>query len=109
VENVMKAGQTATLKWSLTDVDGVPFTALTAAAVRVTVKQQDCAGHDLPGAVEQVAPGVGLLATSGRTAYQLTWRTPASYAGTCRLLRLDLGEGWAAAPVTHDLVFRFKP
>jgi hypothetical protein len=109
LENIMKAGQTATLKWSLTDVDGVPFTTLAAAAVRVTVKQQDCAGHDQPGAVEQAAAGVGLLTTSGRTAYQLTWRTPASYAGTCRLLRLDLGEGSAAASVTHDLVFRFKP
>ena len=107
--NVMKAGQTATAKWSLVDAGGAAVTAVDPAAVRVTTRAQSCAGGDLPGAVDLAAAGAGALQESRGGRYQIAWRTPASLAGTCALLRIDLGEGSAAAPLTHDLLFRFKP
>ena len=43
-------------------------------------------------AVEEYAPGASGLQNLGGGAYQINWATPKSFAGTCRRLRLDLGE-----------------
>jgi hypothetical protein len=40
--------------------------------------------------------------------YQLDWKSPASYAGSCKRLRLDLFEGTAASPVFHTADFHFR-
>ena len=51
------------------------------------------------------APGQGAV-LSGSTevtrSYQLNWKTPKTYAGSCRTLRMDLGDG-----VQHTAEFRF--
>ncbi|MEV0157434.1 PxKF domain-containing protein [Micromonospora sp. NPDC050686] len=40
----------------------------------------------------------------GDGQYQINWKTPRSYAGTCQKLRVDLGEGHQLA---HPALFRF--
>jgi len=42
--------------------------------------------------VEEYATGVSGLQNLGDGAYQLNWATSKAFAGTCRRLRLDLGE-----------------
>ena len=39
----------------------------------------------------------------GRGRYRLRWHTRRAWRGSCKLLRLDLGEG-----ITRDAIFRFR-
>ena len=42
--------------------------------------------------VEETAVGGSGLQNFGDGSYQFNWKTPASYAGSCRTVRLDLGD-----------------
>ena len=53
-------------------------------------------------ALEEVAPGKEGLKNLGSGHYQLTWKSPSTYAGSCKTLKLDLGEG-----ITRDAAFKF--
>ncbi|HEX8085431.1 MAG TPA: PxKF domain-containing protein [Solirubrobacteraceae bacterium] len=99
VVNVMAAGRTVPLKWRLLDASGRPVTTLATASVRTVARACVAAGED---AVEELAETASTLQNLGGGYYQLNWRTPKEYAGTCRRLLLDLGEG-----VTRDALFRF--
>ena len=89
--NVAKAGRAIPLKWGLYDLGGNPITDL--AAVHVTSVSLSCysltEGQD---AVEEYATGASGLQNLGEGGYQLNWATTKAFAGTCRRLRLDLGE-----------------
>jgi hypothetical protein len=37
-----------------------------------------------------------------RLYYQFNWQTPTSYAGSCKTMKLDIGDG-----VTHQAPFKF--
>jgi len=101
--NVSKAGQSIPLKWRLTDAHGNPVLNLNTATVAVTgIPCSLGASDDL---VEEAAPGGSGLQNLGDGYYQINWKTPTSYAGSCKSLNLSLGEG---APRTALAYISFK-
>lgn len=92
--NVSKAGQAIPLKWRLTDYFGDPVLGLTSVTVSVT--SVSCSyGTGTPDALEEYASGASGLQSLGDGYYQFNWKTPTSYAGSCKSLNLNLGEGAA--------------
>jgi hypothetical protein len=53
-------------------------------------------------AVEEYASGSSGLQNLGDGYYQYNWKTPKTYANSCKTLRLDLGEG-----IYHTAAFQF--
>ena len=80
--------------------DGSPYTGLTSASM--TVSSLACGTGSTPDQLEEVAPGGSGLQNLGNGYYQLNWKSPKTYADSCKVLRLDLGEG-----VTRDAYFKF--
>ena len=89
--NVSKAGQSIPLKWRLTDAHGNPVLDLDSATV--TVSGMSCSLGSSDDLVEEVAPGGSGLKNLGDGYYQINWKTPTTYAGSCKSLNLNLGEG----------------
>jgi hypothetical protein len=89
--NVSKAGQALPLKWRLTDAGGNPVLNLASAVVSVT--GVSCALGTTTDLVEEVAAGSSGLQNLGDGNYQINWKSPTSYAGSCKTLNLNLGEG----------------
>jgi hypothetical protein len=100
VLNVMKAGQAAPIKWRLVQADGTPVTDLAAASLRITTLP--CADGVTSDLLEEAAAGSSGLQNLGNGYYQLNWKTPKTYAQSCKTLHLDLGEG-----VEREALFRF--
>lgn len=100
VYNVAKAGQTIPLKWRLTDATGAPATDLASAAV--TVQGLTCELGTTTDQIEEYAPGSSGLQNLGDGYYAYNWKTPTSYAKSCKTLRMDLGEG-----VYRTALFKF--
>lgn len=98
--NVAKAGQTIPLKWRLVDAGGQPIISLTTATVSVATLS--CALGTSSDAVEEYTAGASGLQNLGNGYYQYNWKTPKDYAGSCKTLSLDLGEG-----LTHTALFQF--
>jgi hypothetical protein len=98
--NAFKAGQPIPVRWTLTLTDGTPvsdpasFTSLTTEA--------GCPASGPPGTVETSVGGSGLQ-YFGSGNWQFNWKTPKSYAGTCRTMILTLADG-----STHTAEFQFK-
>jgi hypothetical protein len=111
VLNVARAGRAIPLKWRVYDLGNNPVTALSSGVVQVSSVPLDC-GTASAGvaAVEEYTPGASGLQNHGGGAYQLNWATPSSYAGTCRQLRLDLGErNPDGTPYFRTANFQFNP
>jgi hypothetical protein len=89
--NVSKAGQSIPLKWRLTDAQGNPVLDLQTATV--TVGAINCSLGSTDDLLEEVAPGGSGLQNLGNGYYQINWKTPTTYAGSCKSLNLNLGEG----------------
>ena len=98
--NVMKAGSAVPLKWRLVDYSGTPVTDL--ASVGVSSVKHACDGDATEDTVEELTSGGSGLQNLGDGNYQLNWKSDKAYAGSCRTLRLDLGEG-----VPRTAEFRF--
>ncbi len=97
--NTAKAGQIIALKWQLLDGNGTPVTTLSSVTLTVTTLTCDLgATNDLP-ADDAGASGLQNL---GGGYYQYNWKTSKSYAGSCKTMHLDLGEG-----ITHTADFKF--
>lgn len=101
--NSVTAGQTVHLGWLLRDPSGKPVTTLRQVTIRVT-GITPCPGGRV------VADGTPVTFTLnhglyylGLGVYILEWTTPKVYKGSCKLMRLDLGEG-----VTRNASFTFK-
>lgn len=62
----------------------------------------DCSIGTSPDLLEETTPGESGLQNLGGGDYQLNWKSPSSYAGSCKTLRLDLGEG-----LVHTALFKF--
>jgi hypothetical protein len=101
VMNVANAGQAIPLKWRLLDASGAPVTDLTTA--HMTATSLACSLGSTPDLLEESAPGGSGLQNLGDGYYQLNWKTPKSYAKSCKTLHLDLGEG-----ITRDAYFQFR-
>jgi hypothetical protein len=104
VLNQVKAGQTVPLKWRLTTTDGLPVTDLDLADVRVTVSGLSCSTGVSVDALEEYTAGSSGLQNLGDGYYQWNWKTPRTYAGSCKTMKLSLGE---VGDATHDALFRF--
>jgi hypothetical protein len=70
-------------------------TSLTSAVV--TAQNLACAPGSVVDDIEELAPGASALKNLGNGNYQLNWKTPTSYANSCKTLKLDIGDG-----VTHN-------
>ncbi len=101
VKNVVNAGAAVPLVWRVLDSSGTPVTDLSSAVI--TVSDLDCETSEGSGAVEQTTTVGSKPQNLGDGYYQLNWKTAKSYAGTCKTLHLDIGDG-----VTHDAFFEFK-
>ncbi len=86
------AGSSIPLRWRLTQADGSPLTNLDPAAVSVDVVSRACdlgSTEDLPFSYA----GGSTLQALGDGYYRIVWKTSPTYAGSCKTLRLDLGDG----------------
>ena len=100
VLNRVKAGQTVPLRWRVLDAAGQPVTNL--ALAQASVASLNCATGTGVDELEQVAASPSGLQNLGDGYYQLNWKSDKSYGGSCKRLRLDIGDG-----VTHDAAFQF--
>ena len=101
--NITKAGQSVPLKFRLLDFYGNPI--LDLASVKVTVVSLSCTIGATSDAIEEYAAGSSGLQNLGDGYYQWNWKTPTSYANSCKTLKLDLGEG---AGNEHIAYFQFR-
>ena len=83
VVNSAKAGQSIPVKWRLTDANGVPVSD-PASFAGLYSSQQLCEGGLPTDAVEEDAAGSSGLQYEGDGYWQFNWKTPKTYAGTCR-------------------------
>ena len=88
------------LRWRLVGSDGTPVTDLTTASLQAT--SLACSDGTTSDLLEEIAAGSSGLLNLGNGYYQINWKAPKSYAGSCKTLHLDLGEG-----ITRDALFRF--
>jgi hypothetical protein len=98
--NVTRAGSAVPFKWRLIDHNGEPVTELASAAVRSV--RHACYGGAEEDPLEEVATGESGLQNLGDGYYQFNWKSARTYAGSCRTLEVDLGEG-----ATRTAEFRF--
>jgi hypothetical protein len=105
VLNGAKAGQSIPAKWRLTDGLGTPIsdTASFAGLFSYPINCLDLQG-DVVDSVEEYAAGDSGLQYNGDGYWQFNWKTPKSYAGTCRAMYVLLDSG-ATSPVVK---FQFK-
>jgi len=101
--NTAKAGQTIPLKWRITDANGNPVINLTG--VTVTAVSLSCPSVPTTDAIEEYATSNSGLQNLGDGYYQWNWKSPSTYANTCKTLKLDLGEG---AGFEHLALFQFR-
>jgi hypothetical protein len=69
----------------------------------VTVQPLACSGGDADEEIEDVAAGPSGFQNLGHGYYQFNWKSPLSYAGTCKLLTLDVSDG-----VRQSVRFQFR-
>jgi hypothetical protein len=100
--NGANSGQAIPLKWTLKDFNGNPVTTL--ATVTVTATSLTCAQGATVDQLEEYAAGASGLINKGDGSYQFNWKTPTSYAKSCKTLQLNLGDG---SPV-KTAMFEFK-
>ncbi len=89
--NSAKAGQTIPIKWRLSDFFGVGVSD-PASFASVTSGSTSCDASDPQDAIETYTGNSGLQYL-GNGNWQLNWKTPKSYAGQCRVMRLNLADG----------------
>ena len=100
VLNSVKAGRAIPLKWKLATVSGAAVTSLTNAVI--TVENFQCGLASTTDEIEQTAAGESGLQNLGSGRYQLNWKTNTAWAGSCKLMHLDFGDG-----IKHDAYFKF--
>jgi hypothetical protein len=89
--NTANSGQAIPLKWQITDVNGNPVTDL--ANVVVTAANLSCSLGSTADQIEEYTTGSSGLLNQGNGYYQFNWKTPKTYANSCKTMMLDLGEG----------------
>lgn len=89
--NSANSGQAIPLKWRITDANGNPITNL--AGVTVVAETLSCPVGTTPDAIEEYATGNSTLLNLGNGYYQYNWKTPKTYAQSCKTMKLNLSEG----------------
>jgi hypothetical protein len=98
--NKLKAGQAVPVKWRLLDGNNQPVTNLASASLTAT--SLSCNSSTSVDLIEETVAGASGLQNLGSGYYQLNWKTPATYANSCKTLHLNIGDG-----VLHDANFQF--
>jgi hypothetical protein len=101
--NVANAGRNLPLKFRITDANGEPIANLTS--VRLAAPVFACSTGAPSDVIEEYVEIDSGLRYLGNGEYQYNWKTPKSYAGTCRTLKLDLGEGTG---LERTALFQFR-
>jgi len=105
IRNGAKAGQGIPLKFQVTDADGLGITGLTAPPVGVMIQNMNCGSTEVStDPVEQYTAGASGLQDLGGGYYQFNWKTPKTFAGKCKTMYINLGDGNG----THGAEFTFK-
>lgn len=99
VLNSAKAGQAIPLKWQLLDANNIPITNL--SSVKVTATSLSCSLGTTTDQLEEYAAGSSGLQNLGGGYYQFNWKSPTTYASSCKTLNVDMGEG------PHTALFKF--
>jgi hypothetical protein len=89
--NAANSGQAIPLKFRITDAYGNPVIDLTNVAV--TAVSLSCPLGTTGDQVEEYTSGSSGLLNQGDGYYQFNWKTPKTYAKSCKTMSLDLGEG----------------
>jgi serine protease AprX len=100
--NIANSGRAIPIKWRLTDYYGNPVTNL--SSVNVAAATLICSLGTTPDQLEEYATGSSGLLNQGDGYYHFNWASPKSYAGSCKTLVFDLGEG---AGQGHTVLFQF--
>jgi hypothetical protein len=90
VLNKAKAGQAIPFKWRLLDANNDPVGDL--SSVSATVATLNCSLATTADSLEEYATGSSGLQNLGNGYYQWNWKSPTSYANSCKTFKLDLGE-----------------
>jgi hypothetical protein len=106
IMNVSKASQAIPLKWRITDFHGVGVTTLTSVGVIVT--DLSCTLGTTTDLMEEYASGASGLQNLGDGYYQFNWKTPKTYAGSCKSLSIKLGSAVDAPKMENLALFTFK-
>jgi hypothetical protein len=100
VLNAAKAGRVIPLKWRIVDAANRPVLTLSSAGI--ATQSLDCPGGTPTADIPQSTAGASGLQNLGNGYYQLNWSVPKAYAGSCKTMVLDIGDG-----VTHTARFDF--
>ncbi|HYC34018.1 MAG TPA: PxKF domain-containing protein [Gemmatimonadales bacterium] len=98
-----RAGQAIPLKWRVTDYEGRPVLGLPPVNVRSAGSA--CNGAAAGAVRAESAAGASEMKELGDGRYGFVWKTPASYAGTCRAVWLEFVPGYATGAMA---VIEFK-
>jgi hypothetical protein len=104
VLNIVKAGQSVPVKWRLTDANGAPI-GYSSSFVNLYSYQINCVGLAREGTdeVEEYAGSSGLQYI-GDGYWQFNWKTPKTYADSCRAMYVQFNSG-GESPAA---LFQFK-
>lgn len=91
VVNIAKAGSSIPLKFRVVDANGAPITDL--AGVTVNATSLACDLGTTADQIEEYAAGSSGLQNLGDGYYQFNWKTPKTYAKSCKTVTLTLGQG----------------
>jgi hypothetical protein len=105
--NLSKAGQAIPLKWRLTNANGAPITDLTGVTVQAV--GISCSLSNTTDQIEEYAAGASGLQNQGNGNYQFNWKTPTTYANSCKSIALVFGAGGTSYTETPSAFFTFKP
>jgi hypothetical protein len=91
--NKANAGQAIPVKWRVTDMDGQPVSD-PASFVSITSYRVLCETLEAESAniVDEYAAGSLGLQYLGDGWWQFNWKTPKTYAGQCRIMKLTLSD-----------------
>ncbi len=104
--NTAKAGQAVPTKWRLTDALGAPIEDQSSFAGLYSYPV-DCESlmGNAADAIEEYAPGNSGLQYKGDGNWQYNWKTPKTYAGTCRALYVEFDSETVSPAI---VTFQFK-
>ena len=91
--NVVTAGTSVPLKWTLLDAAGAPYASMSSLQA-ITSSQIKCPNESTdPVGVTNVAIGTTGIAGVTNAVFHFNWSTDRRWAGTCRSLTLQLSDG----------------
>jgi subtilisin family serine protease len=91
IVNIAKAGSIIPVRWRLTDANGVGIADLVNFR-SVTVASLTCEAGATEDLLEEITVGASGLLYLGDGSWQYNWKTPTSYAKSCKTMKLNLDD-----------------